>query len=72
MRTRLRLGGKSHQEVSALTSHNDVQKMGNILADAHATEAVDKSAKGQRMAVPLPLLSSYGARPMAQGSADME
>ena len=25
---------KSHQEVSALTSHNDVRKMGNILADA--------------------------------------
>ena len=37
---------KSHQEVSALTSHNDVRKMGNILVDAQATEAVDRSAKG--------------------------
>ena len=37
---------KSHQEVSALTSHNDVRKMGNILANAQATEAVDRSAKG--------------------------
>ena len=63
---------KSHQEVSALTSHNDVRKMGNILANAEATEAVNRSAKGQRLAVPLPLLATYGARPTAQGSANME
>ena len=46
--------------------------MGNILADAQATEAVGRSAKGQRLAVPLPLSATYGARPTAQGSADME
>ena len=63
---------KSHQEVLALTSHSDVRKMGNILADAQATEAVDRSAKGQRLAVPLPLLATYRAHPTAQGSADME
>ena len=63
---------KSHQEVSALTSHNDVRKMGNMLTDAQAMEAVDRSAKGQRLAVPLPLSAMYGARPTAQGSADME
>ena len=63
---------KSHQEVSALTSHNHVRKMGNILADAQAREAVDKSAKGQRLAVPLPLSATYGGRPTAQGSVDME
>ena len=63
---------KSHQEVSVLTSRGDVRKMGNILADAQATEAVDRSAKGQRLAVPLPPSAKYGARPTAQGSADME
>ena len=63
---------KSHQEVSALTSHGDVRKMGNILADAHATEAVNRNANGQRLAVPLPLSATYGARPTAQGSPDMK
>ena len=56
---------KSHQEVSALTSHSDVRKMGNILADSQATEAVDRSAKGQRLVVPLSLSATYGARPTA-------
>ena len=46
--------------------------MGNILADAQATEAVARSARGQRLAVPLPLSATYGARPTAQGSVDME
>ena len=63
---------KSHEEVSALTSHNDVRKMGNSLADAQATEGVRRSAKGQRLAVPLPVSAAYGAHPTAQGSADME
>ena len=61
---------KSHQEVPPLTSHNDVQKMGNILADTQATEAVDRSARGPRLAVPLPRSATYGARPTAQGLAD--
>ena len=63
---------KSHQEVSALTSHSEVRKVGKIMADAQATEAVDRSAKGQRLAVPLPLLATYGARPTVRGSLDME
>ena len=63
---------KSTQEVSTLTSHNNVRKMGNILAHAQATEAVDRSAKGQRLAVPLPLSATYGASPTTRGSAEME
>ena len=46
--------------------------MGNILAHAQATEAVNKGAKRQRLAVPLPWSATYGARRTAQGSADME
>ena len=63
---------KSHQEVPAPVTEGDVRKMGNILADAQATEAVATRARGHCMAVPLPLPATYGARPTAQGSADME
>ena len=37
---------KSHQEVRALVTESDVRKIGKILADAQATEAVDRSARG--------------------------
>ena len=63
---------KSHQEVSALANQGDARKMGNILADGQATEAVARSAKGQRLAVPMPLSATYGAPPTTQGSTDME
>ena len=50
---------KSQKEVSALVREGDVRKMGNILADAEATDAATRSARGQRSAVPLPLLATY-------------
>ena len=63
---------KSHQKVKAVVTKGDVRKMGKILAGAQATKALAKSVRGQRVAVPLPLQATYGARPMARGSTDME
>ena len=63
---------KSNQEVSALVTQEDVLKMGNISADAQATEVSPWSAKGRCMAVPPPVQAMYGARPTAQGSTYME
>ena len=39
--------------------------MGNIMADASAPEAMDWSARGQRVAVPLPLQPTCGVRVMS-------
>ena len=46
--------------------------MDNVPADARATEAVNRSARGQRVAVPLPLQPTYGAHPMSRRVPDME
>ena len=44
---------KSHQEAGGLVTDSAVRIMGNIMADAQATEAVARSARGDRLAVPL-------------------
>ena len=46
--------------------------MGNIVADTQATDTVGRSARGQRLAMPWPLPATYGARPTAHGSTDIE
>ena len=62
---------KSHEEVSSLVSEGDVRKMGNILVDAQPTDALRRSAHGERVAVPLQLLPTFGVRPTAQGADGM-
>ena len=53
--------GKSHQE--ELVTSEDVNIMGNVLADAQATAAVMRGAQGAHMLVPPQVPLTYGVQP---------
>ena len=63
---------KSHQEAGGLVTDSAVRIMGNVLADAQATEAVARSARGDRLAVPLQVPPTYGVRPTPGGTERLE
>ena len=63
---------KSHQELRFLETERDVRVMGNILANAQATEAVARSMRGDRLAVPLQVPPTCGVSPAEGGTKKME
>ena len=63
---------KSHQEAGGLVTDSAIRIMGNVLADAQATEAVARSARGDRLAVPLQVPPTYGVRPTPGGTERLE
>ena len=63
---------KSHQEAGGLVTDNAVRIMGNVLADAQATEAVARSAHGDRLAVPLQVgRSAWNGPSMSRTGGDL-
>ena len=65
-------GVKSHHEAGSLVTDKAVRVMGNILADAQETEVVARSARGDKLAVPLPVPPTYGVRPTEGGTERLE